>query len=184
VSTDLASQPYAEQVVSVTRVDGKRVVEERPIRFDTVKKKSNELYEGQTKIVERGKVGIEVRTFRETYLDGELDARRLVEKHVAKEPVTQVLLVGTQELPENAPTADGLNWAALANCESSGNPRAYNPAGPFYGLYQFMLSTWQGVGGVGLPSDASPSEQTYRAQILYNRSGAGQWPVCGKYLFT
>jgi hypothetical protein len=98
--------------------------------------------------------------------------------------VTQVLMVGTQKLPQHAPSADGLNWAALANCEAGGNPQAYNPAGPFYGLYQFMESTWQAVGGVGLPTDASASEQTYRAQILYNRSGAGQWPVCGHYLFS
>ncbi len=184
VSTDLATQPYSEQVVSVTRVDGKRVVEERPIRFDTVKKKSDELFEGQTKVVEQGKVGIEVRTFRETYLDGELDARTLLEKHVAEEPVTQVLLVGTKKVPDNTPAADGLNWAALAACESGGNPRAYNPAGPYYGLYQFLESTWRSVGGVGVPTDASPSEQTYRAQILYNRSGAGQWPVCGRNLFS
>ncbi len=184
VSTDLSATPYAEQVVSVTRVDGKRVVEERPIRFDTVKKKSDELYTGETKVLEQGKVGIEARTYRETYLDGKLDARTLVSKEVAKDPVTEVLLVGTKKRPENAPTADGLNWAALANCESGGNPQAYNSAGPFYGLYQFMESTWHAVGGVGLPTQASASEQTYRAQILYNRSGAGQWPVCGHYLFS
>ena len=47
-----------------------------------------------------------------------------------------------------------------------------------------MESTWHAVGGVGLPTNASSSEQTYRAQILYNRSGAGQWPVCGHYLFS
>ena len=73
---------------------------------------------------------------------------------------------------------------AIAACESGGNPQAYNSAGPFYGLYQFMESTWHAVGGVGLPTQASASEQTYRAQILYNRSGAGQWPVCGHYLFS
>jgi uncharacterized protein YabE (DUF348 family) len=184
VSADLSSQPFAEQVVSVTRVDGKQVVEEKPIRFDTVKKKSKDLYEGQTKVLTEGKVGIEMRTYEETYLDGKLDARRLLDKKVAKEPVTEVLLVGTKKMPDNQPAADGLNWAALANCESSGNPKAYNPAGPFYGLYQFMEGTWHAVGGVGLPTDASASEQTYRAQILYNRSGAGQWPVCGHYLFS
>jgi uncharacterized protein YabE (DUF348 family) len=184
VSADLSARPYAEQVVGLTRVDGKQAVEERPIRFDTEKRKTNDLYQGTTKILKQGKVGVEVRTFRETYLDGKLDSRQLVSTRVTEEPVTEVLLVGTKKLPNNAPTADGLNWAALANCESSGNPQAYNPAGPFYGLYQFMESTWHAVGGVGLPTDASSSEQTYRAQILYNRSGAGQWPVCGHYLFT
>ena len=78
VSADLSAVPYAEQVVGLTRVDGKKAVEERPIKFDTVKRKSNDLYQGTTKIVKQGKVGIEVRTFRETYLDGKLDSRQLV----------------------------------------------------------------------------------------------------------
>jgi uncharacterized protein YabE (DUF348 family) len=184
VSADLSAVPYAEQVVGLTRVDGKKAVEERPIKFDTEKRKTNNLYQGTTKILKEGKVGIEVRTFRETYLDGKLDSRQLVSTKVTEKPVTEVLLVGTKKMPDNAPAADGLNWAALANCESGGNPQAYNSAGPFYGLYQFMESTWHAVGGVGLPTDASSSEQTYRAQILYNRSGAGQWPVCGHYLFS
>lgn len=184
VSSDLSQRPYAEQVVALTRIDGRRAVEERPIRFDTDRRRSSALYQGTTKVRTQGKVGVEVRTFRETYVDGKLDARSLLRKEVTEKPVTEVLLVGTKKLPVNEPTADGLNWAALASCESSGNPRAYNPAGPFYGLYQFMESTWHAVGGVGLPTDASSSEQTYRAQILYNRSGAGQWPVCGRNLFT
>lgn len=75
-----------------------------------------------------------------------------------------------------------LNWAALARCESGGNPRAVNPAG-YYGLYQFTPSTWRSVGGSGLPTNASSSEQTTRAQTLFRRSGSGPWPVCGHHLF-
>jgi hypothetical protein len=75
-----------------------------------------------------------------------------------------------------------LNWAALARCESGGNPHAVNPAG-YYGLYQFSRGTWRSVGGRGLPSHASSHEQTLRAQILYRRSGSGPWPVCGHHLF-
>lgn len=81
-------------------------------------------------------------------------------------------------------SADGLNWGALAQCESGGNPKAVNPSGKYYGLYQFSIATWQSVGGSGLPTDASPDEQTMRAKILYQKAGAGQWPVCGKNLFT
>jgi len=184
VSVDLAEQPYGEQVVGITRVDGKRVVEEKPIRFDTVERTSDELYKGTTKVLEAGKVGIRVRRFVETYLNGKLDSRRLVETRVEAEPVTEVVLVGTKPVPQNSPTADGLNWAALASCESGGNPQAYNGAGPYYGLYQFMASTWASVGGTGVPTDHGAGEQTYRAQILYNRSGAGQWPACGPQLFT
>ena len=141
---------------SVTRVDGKRVVEERPIRFDTVKRKSDELYKGETKVLEQGKVGIEARTYRETYLDGSLDSRTLVEQGGRQGPGDRGPARRHQAASRTTrPTADGLNWAALANCESGGNPQAYNPAGPYYGLYQFMESTWHAVGGVGLPTEAS-----------------------------
>jgi hypothetical protein len=46
------------------------------------------------------------------------------------------------------------------------------------------MSTWRAVGGVGDPIDASRSEQTYRAQVLYRRASAGQWPHCGSRLFS
>ena len=184
VTADLARMPIAEQVVGVTRVDGKRVVEEKPIKFDRVERKSKELFKGQTKVLKKGKVGIRERRFEETYLDGKLDSRKLVSEKVTAKPVTEVVLVGTKPVPQNTPEADGLNWAALANCESSGNPNAYNPAGPYYGLYQFLASTWQSVGGTGVPTDHGAPEQTNRAQLLYKRSGAGQWPVCGRLLFT
>jgi hypothetical protein len=76
-----------------------------------------------------------------------------------------------------------LNWRALADCEASGNPRAYNPAG-YYGLYQFDVRTWHGVGGRGVPTSASAAEQTYRAQLLYKQRGSSPWPVCGRRLFS
>ena len=66
-----------------------------------------------------------------------------------------MVLVGTKARPQNTPKADGLNWAALAQCESGGNPQAVNPAGPYYGLYQFIASTWRSVGGTGLPTEAT-----------------------------
>ncbi|MFI6391406.1 ubiquitin-like domain-containing protein [Nonomuraea sp. NPDC050547] len=79
-----------------------------------------------------------------------------------------------------------LNWAGLAQCESHGNPQALNPAGPYYGMYQFSLASWQSVGGVGTPVMWPAEEQTYRAQLLYQRVSArweGQWPHCGARLF-
>jgi LysM repeat protein len=72
-------------------------------------------------------------------------------------------------------------WAKVANCESSGNPRAVNAAG-YYGLFQFDLQTWRSVGGSGNPAKASAAEQLMRAKKLYAQRGASPWPVCGKYL--
>ncbi|GAA1596199.1 hypothetical protein GCM10009789_57680 [Kribbella sancticallisti] len=72
-------------------------------------------------------------------------------------------------------------WRKVANCESSGNPRAVNPAG-YYGLFQFDLQTWRSVGGSGNPAKASAAEQLMRAKKLYSQRGAQPWPVCGRYL--
>jgi hypothetical protein len=90
----------------------------------------------------------------------------------------------TQVLQETSMvTNDGLNWEALAACESGGSPTIVSSNGLWYGLYQFTVGTWQGVGGVGLPTEASVEEQTKRAQILYKQAGDGPWPVCGVHLY-
>lgn len=81
----------------------------------------------------------------------------------------------------NHPTPS-LDWNALAACESSNNPRAVDPSGTYFGLYQFDLRTWAGVGGQGLPSEASPAEQLHRARLLFADRGRAPWPVCGARL--
>ncbi|PFG20484.1 resuscitation-promoting factor [Serinibacter salmoneus] len=73
-------------------------------------------------------------------------------------------------------------WAQLAQCESGGNPSIVSSNGLYHGLYQFSVSTWQSVGGSGLPSQASAAEQLERAKILQARSGWGQWPACASKL--
>ena len=68
---------------------------------------------------------------------------------------------------------------AIAQCESGGDPAAVDASGTYYGLYQFDTGTWASVGGKGSPAEASPSEQSYRASLLYSRAGSSPWPVCG-----
>jgi hypothetical protein len=69
--------------------------------------------------------------------------------------------------------------AAIAACESGGNPRAIGGGGLYRGLFQFDQRTWNAVGGTGDPAAASVAEQVKRAEILYAQAGPGQWPVCG-----
>jgi len=68
---------------------------------------------------------------------------------------------------------------SIASCESGGDPRIVSSDGLYHGKYQFSPDTWKSVGGEGLPSDAPEAEQDFRAALLYERSGPGQWPVCG-----
>jgi Transglycosylase-like domain len=68
---------------------------------------------------------------------------------------------------------------SIAACESGGDPAAVSADGTYRGKYQFSYATWASVGGSGDPAAAPEAEQDYRAALLYNRSGPGQWPVCG-----
>jgi soluble lytic murein transglycosylase-like protein len=69
--------------------------------------------------------------------------------------------------------------AAIAACESGGNPRAVGGGGAYRGKYQFDYGTWASVGGSGDPAAASEAEQDKRAAALYARAGSAPWPVCG-----
>lgn len=172
--------------ITVTRVDGKRVTEDFPIAFRTVRKDDSSIYRGDTKVLQRGRHGVLRRTYTVGFLDGKRVSKRMSREVRVSEPVDRIVAVGTKPRPtysgRSVSGVDGLNWPALARCESGGNPRAVSSGGTYRGLYQFSMSTWRGVGGSGDPIDASSSEQTYRAKLLYKRSGRAPWPHCGRYL--
>ena len=86
--------------------------------------------------------------------------------------------------PAQSGNANGVGWDGLRRCESGGNYAAVSPSGAYRGAYQFDVQTWHGMGGAGDPAQAAPSEQDYRAQLLYNMRGAQPWPVCGQYLLA
>ena len=180
----------AGMTVTITRIRTENEVRTEAIPHETVERNDAELTAGVRETVTAGVDGEQEVTYAVSYTNGEVTATVEVAAAVTREPVTEVIRVGTKPVPVPAAVDPGsgggaaanLNWSALAQCESSGNPRAVNPAG-YYGLYQFSLATWASVGGAGNPVDASVAEQTNRAQILYNRSGAGQWPTCGRLLF-
>jgi uncharacterized protein YabE (DUF348 family) len=175
-------------VVKLTRIEKKRVTKTESVSYSVKKKNNSALYKGTTKVVTKGKLGKRSAVYDLVLADGKVTKRTLVSASVLDKPVTQVVEVGTKSKPASSggggtPSGGSLNWAALAQCESGGNPKAVNPAG-YYGLYQFSLSTWRAQGGSGNPTDASSAEQTKRAQILYGKTGASSWPSCGPKLFT
>ncbi|MGP4026696.1 transglycosylase family protein [Actinomadura sp. 3N407] len=154
----------------------------------TIRKKSSSVPPWGEKVLREGKSGIKIVKWAYVPRKGKNGKVRKVKKVLAqkvkRKPVTRILAVGPKSAGGGA--AAGLNWRGLAKCESGNNPKAVNPAG-YYGLYQFSMATWQSVGGKGRPSDASAGEQTYRAQLLYKKVNGrwqGQWPNCGKFLFS
>jgi hypothetical protein len=74
------------------------------------------------------------------------------------------------------PNYDG-SWDKLAECESGGNWHINTGNGYFGGL-QFSLSTWQGLGGTGLPSDHTREVQIAMGKKLWQTSSWAAWPAC------
>lgn len=70
-------------------------------------------------------------------------------------------------------------WACIRAHESGAN-YSQNTGNGYYGAYQFSQQSWQFVGGSGLPSNAPPAEQDYRARLLQQRRGWQQWPVTSR----
>ena len=215
-------------VVTVIRHTTETRTRTRAIEHDTVQRETDDLYEGESRVVEEGSDGERTITVQDHLVDGEVVSTKRLANDVTTRAEDRVVEVGTAERPAPEPdpapaqdsggsddsgdsgssgdsgdsgsSGDSGNsgdsgdsggdsggdagsgvWAALAECESGGDPTT-NTGNGYYGLYQFSLPTWQAVGGSGLPSEASAAEQTQRAQTLQERSGWGQWPACAAQL--
>jgi len=180
-----AAQPLLDaMVLRVTRVQVTDVTEVQSVDYQTVETPDPEAFEGDRTVTQEGVEGQRTVTWRVTVTDGVETGRDQLDTVVTTPAVDEQVTVGTKEKPVSAAvvSADGLNWAALAKCESGGRPNAVSASGTYRGMYQFSRATWAGVGGAGDPAAASVEEQTMRAQMLYARSGAGQWG-CGSHLF-
>lgn len=166
-------------VVRLTEVVKERKTKRERVRRGTVEVFTTELKPGVRKVVREGRPGVRRVVALKTFHNGEAVKYRVIKRKLVKDPRPRRVLVGRQ--PYSVPGTAGLNWGALAHCESGGNPRAVNPAG-YYGLYQFDTGTWASVGGSGLPTSASAGEQTFRAKLLYKQRGRSPWPTCGRLL--
>jgi hypothetical protein len=88
--------------------------------------------------------------------------------------------------PGSAATAHGASaehpGVARRVVRPSGGRYDINTGNGFYGAYQFVPSTWRGLGYARMPHQAPPHVQDEAAQMLRARSGWGQWPACTRML--
>ena len=76
---------------------------------------------------------------------------------------------------QQAADANGVSYPwmlKIARCESGLNPHAYNPAGPYYGLYQFLMSTFKANGGTDI---WDPVQQANITARMLAHGQAHQW---------
>ena len=189
-----------ETTLRVARVVRGTVTTTTEIPYETEEREDPEAEQGTEKTVQEGVAGSEVTEAYQETIDGNVTVSAVLST-TRTEPTTRIVSKGTKEKKAEgtstssssgaassgssssasspaAPAAvsgdDAAIWAAIAQCESGGNP-SINTGNGYYGMYQFSLPTWRSVGGSGLPSDASVEEQTMRARMLQQRAGWGQW---------
>ncbi|MGE5762997.1 MAG: ubiquitin-like domain-containing protein [Mycobacterium leprae] len=182
VSVPLGAALREGQTIRVTQVVHQRVQQRVATAPPVVRRPTAALFRGDTRVARPGRGGQLLRVSDVTVVDGRPVKRAAVASRVLTAAVPRILHVGVRAAAMHVAGADGLNWAALARCESGGNTGAVSAGGTYRGLYQFSMSTWRSVGGAGDPANAAAGEQTYRAKVLYARSGRAPWPICGRHL--
>ncbi|MGZ4446141.1 MAG: transglycosylase family protein [Nocardioides sp.] len=155
-------------------------VDGEAVPYSTVKQDDSSMYTGDSTVVRSGQDGLRNVTYRLTYRNGKLAVTKVLHQTVLRDPISEILKVGTKTAPPTTNYASGSSpWDRIAQCESGGNWAA-NTGNGYYGGLQFNLSTWRSYGGVSRPDLTSREYQISIAEKVRAASGGyGAWPVCG-----
>lgn len=135
---DIISTSHSDDVeninaVTIKRVDYKTESAKEKIAYDTVKKNSDKVELGETKVKTEGKDGEKIVTREVKYIDGKKSSNKIVAEKTIKEPVDKVVLVGTKGAATSggAGTFTDSNGATVAYSQMlTGSGTAYTaPAG-------------------------------------------------------
>jgi resuscitation-promoting factor RpfB len=171
----------AGMTIQVLRVKIHTVTRHESVSYPVIKRYDSSMYTDQSHVITYGKPGSALVTYRVVRINGKWDHRDVISRRVLVSPKAEVERVGTKHRPL---VNNGLNWDAVAQCESGGD-WSINTGNGFYGGLQFDYSTWLAYGGGAYAPRAdlaSRDEQIAVATRLYNARGSSPWPVCGAYL--
>ena len=189
---------------SYTKVDIRKVTKNKKVDYSVIRKNSDALAKGRTKVDTEGRSGVRTIIVKETLQNGKVKDRKRLSSKITTDPITEVILVGTKvtvkeptsssssseqsstsrssggsedSSSSSSTTPSGSVWDKLAECESGGN-WSINTGNGYYGGLQFSLSTWRAYGGTGMPHEASREEQIAVAKRVQADQGWGAWPAC------
>lgn len=95
VKPDLLEESGNE--IRVIRVAKKNLTEQKSIPYTVERQDDEDLYIGDKRVIQKGKNGTEKLTYEQILEDGKEVARNLVQRVVVKEPVKQILAMGTRQ---------------------------------------------------------------------------------------
>lgn len=89
--------------ITVQRVEHVEELEEVVLDHDEVRRESDDVRKGRTEVATEGRDGLREDTYRVTLVDGAETERELIGRQIVREPVDEVVLVGTYEPPPPPP---------------------------------------------------------------------------------
>ena len=119
VTPALTTKVDESTVISISRADTQAETSETAIAFNTVKKETTSLPQGQQKVQTEGQEGVLQTTSMVTRSAGKVVSSTVFAKYVKKAPVDKVILVGTGSAEEAAantlgdtvPSGEKQKWA-------------------------------------------------------------------------
>lgn len=118
VSVPVGSSLITGMGLKVTRVEsGKKITETEAIDFTSTEQETDELLVGEREILQAGVAGERTRVFTVTVIDGKETSRKPVSDKVTREPVEEIIGIGTREEepePEPAPEEEAPEVEAAA----------------------------------------------------------------------
>lgn len=121
LSHNLDYRPKNGDQFVIQRVEYKSITKKDPIPFSVVEKNSGSLLKGNTKISTHGKEGETVSTYKEKYIDGVLVSSEFVDSNIVKNPIEQIILMGTADRV----TPSVLEVPGNISFDSNGKPLNY-----------------------------------------------------------
>lgn len=176
LSADLSTNITKGMNLELWREGKQTITEEEDVDFQIEKIQDANREVGYREVKEVGEKGRRTVTYEVEVKNNQEVSRKEIASVTTKESKKQVEIVGSK------PSFSGDFQAALAKLRScEGGYNSWNPAGPYYGAYQFDQRTWNGVTDAPYGS-ATPAQQDEAAYKLYLSRGWQPWPVCGANL--
>lgn len=98
VTTKPANEIVDKGIVGIERVDKKQFSRTEEIPYESEVIENNEMYQGETKVIQAGVKGEQIHTMQNIYVNDKLVSIENLDTEVVKEPVKEIVHKGTKEV--------------------------------------------------------------------------------------
>ncbi len=128
VSCPLDEYVCNDMEISITRKNISYETVETEIAYETKYVENPELEEGIQNVKTEGSAGLQITMYRRTDTDGECSDFDLISDSVAKEPVDEVIEIGTKKAPAPEPEPEPVKKETTESSQSKSTARETKPA--------------------------------------------------------